>query len=735
MFQAEYQLHIPITIPILNEEYRDFFLQVHPRTKKLLYLCKRFMKTNSFNKRSALLFKHFNRKGYSLFAALGKEVLIGVLSVTTLTYAKADGIATKPLAEADTVSFGEQRLDEVQVTGSRAPLTALQSAKIVEVISRDDIRRAEAQTINDVLKLATGVDVRQRGGFGVQTDISINGGTFDQIAILLNGMPLSSPQTGHNAADFPVSLNDIERIEVLEGASARIFGATAFSGAINIVTRADARSNVRVSAEGGSFGTFRGDAAVTWGGTLNSQKTLKTRHQLSGGYVQSDGGTTNSDFKKRRTFYQGSLATKGIDLDWQAGISSQDYGANTFYSAKFANQYEETRRYIASLGAAIRPFELNESMFLGSLTFRPMVYGHRDYDHYQLIKGSEGAKAGENYHRTDVYGASLNINFDWAAGKTAIGADIRKEHIISTAYGDELPESEWKDIAGSDRKYNREGNRTNTSLFLEHNIILGGFTLSAGIMANKNTGLDEDFRFYPGVDISYRPDDHWKVYASWNKALRVPTYTDLYTSNSVQQGDINLKPERNSTFKVGTRYRTRGIEAVASAFYSNGTNMIDWVYETETSTKYHAMNIGKLDNMGYNLTADFNLSQLLFDASTKTAPVLLKVGYAYIRQKHETEQEIYKSLYALEYLRHKVVAELSHPIVARLSASWAFRWQQRMNGYSPYAKLDGKLMWTEPTWQLYIKADNVTAHRYYDFGAVKQPGLWIMAGGNIKLNL
>jgi iron complex outermembrane receptor protein len=58
-----------------------------------------------------------------------------------------------------------------------------------------------------------------------------------------------------------------------------------------------------------------------------------------------------------------------------------------------------------------------------------------------------------------------------------------------------------------------------------------------------------------------------------------------------------------------------------------------------------------------------------------------------------------------------------------------------MNGYSPYAKLDGKLMWTEPTWQLYIKADNVTAHRYYDFGAVKQPGLWIMAGGNIKLNL
>lgn len=176
-------------------------------------------------------------------------MLIGVLSVSTLTYAKANGIATKPAGElSDSLSFGEQRLDEVQITGSRAPLTARQSAKIVEVISRDEIRRAEAQTINDVLKLATGVDVRQRGGFGVQTDISINGGTFDQITILLNGMPLTSPQTGHNAADLPVALDDIERIEILEGASARVFGSSAFNGAINIVTTSALEASKRAGA-------------------------------------------------------------------------------------------------------------------------------------------------------------------------------------------------------------------------------------------------------------------------------------------------------------------------------------------------------------------------------------------------------------------------------------------------------------------------------------------------------
>lgn len=64
------------------------------------------------------------------------------------------------------------------------------------------------------------------------------------------------------------------------------------------------------------------------------------------------------------------------------------------------------------------------------------------------------------------------------------------------------------------------------------------------MLANRNTGLDNKFRFYPGVDASYRPNANWKVYASWNKALRMPTYTDLYISNAVQQGDASLSPEK-----------------------------------------------------------------------------------------------------------------------------------------------------------------------------------------------
>ena len=702
------------------------------------------MKTTTFNKRDAIVFKHFNRKGYSLFAALGKVVVIGVLAVPTLTHARACGIATRPANEgADTLSFGEQRLDEVQVTGSRAPLTARQSAKIVEVISRDDIHRAEAQTINDVLKLATGVDVRQRGGFGVQTDISINGGTFDQITILLNGMPLGSPQTGHNAADFPVSLDDIDHIEVLEGAAARVFGSAAFSGAINIVTTPRPSSQGtrgwegKATLEGGSFGSFGGDARVAarlLRPGSGAQASSQLFSSLSAGYNQSDGGTVNSGFRNRHGFYQGQLSSAIADVNWQAGISSKDYGANTFYSARFPNQYEWTRRYMGSVSVALHPLA-NGGGLVRSLDIEPAIYVHRDIDHYQLTKGATGASNGENYHRMDVYGGSLSAVASWAAGKTAIGADIRKEHILSTAYGELLDEAEWKAIGNASRSYDHMGNRTNTSLFLEHDVILGGLTVSAGLMANRNTGLDDKFRLYPGVDISFRPDDHWKVYASWNKAMRLPTFTDLYTNSSAQKGDIALRPERNNTFKGGVRYRAVGFEALASVFYCQGRDMIDWVYETAEAKRYQAMNIGKLDNLGLNIEAKCNMSRLLCPdlAVEGKEPWLMTVGYAYINQTHKTDKEIYKSLYALEYLRHKFVATISHPIVKHLSASWSLRWQQRMNGYHPYAKLDGKVQYEMRHCTVFVKADNMTCHGYYDLGTVKQPGLWIMAGTKVSL--
>ena len=174
-----------------------------------------------------------------LFSVLGKEVLIGVLSVATLQNATAKGISIETeKAETDsTITNRGIMMEEVNVTGTRAPLTVSQQARMVTVLSREDIQAAPVQSVNDLLKYAVGVDVRQKGPLGALTDVSIRGGNSEQITVLLNGINICDAQTGHNSFDFPVDISEIERIEVLEGPAARVYGTSSLLGAINIVTR------------------------------------------------------------------------------------------------------------------------------------------------------------------------------------------------------------------------------------------------------------------------------------------------------------------------------------------------------------------------------------------------------------------------------------------------------------------------------------------------------------------
>ena len=693
----------------------------------------------------ALRFKQFSRKGYSLFACLGREVIICTLSVATLTHAKANGISIVSAAADDSLNRQEMRLDEVVVTGARAPLTQGEAAKLVTVLTREDINGYAAETVNDVLKHATSVDVRQRGGFGVQTDISIGGGTFDQIAILLNGVNISNPQTGHLSADFPVSLDDIQRIEIIQGAAARVYGAGAFNGAINIVTTPQAGPRGSVSVEGGSYGTF--GAAARFAFPSNSRvgddsftpldKSKFGVHSLSAGYKQSDGGTTNSYFRKSNAFYQGALSLPKLHgqgrLDWSLGLSTMRYGANTFYSAAYPNQYESNARIFANIRGYL-PISIGHAQ----IALTPSVYWNRNYDHFQLIRHST---TGENFHRNDVLGASLNAYTEWALGKTSIGAELRKEKIYSTNLGIPMSEDEWFKVPHYDVNYTKSKGRTDLSLFLEHNILLQRFTASLGVMANRNTGYNSRFRLYPGIDMSYRPSKPWKITLSWNMAFRMPTFTDLFYKSPTQEGNIGLKPEKTNSLRLGVLHRAKGLQAQVSAFYDFGTDMIDWVMYS-ADDKYHSANF-RLDNRGFEVNAD------LMPREWNPTYYINKVhvGYAYINQARYDDITIYKSNYAMEYLRHKVVGSIDHRIFTALSASWTFRWQERMGSYiiyennkstgiarpySPYALFDVKLMWQQPRYDIALSLNNLTNRRYYDIGNVEQPGFWLMASAKVR---
>lgn len=674
--------------------------------------------------RPVFRFKHFSNKSYSLFNCLFKEVNIGVLSVATLTFANAGSISAQ--TESKTVSH-EYMMDNVEVMGSRVPLTQAEAARLVTVLDRKTIENAPVQSVNDLLKYAAGIDVRQRGSMGIQTDISIRGGTFDQITILLNGVNISNPHTGHLAADFPVALEDIERIEILEGPAARVFGTSAFSGAINIVTFAESQKFVQADVTGGSYG-------LGGGGLRLNLSEGKWKNQMSGSFLRSDGATLNSDFDVWRGYYQGSYTTPEAIVRWQVGYSQQKYGANTFYSALYNDQYEETGRYLASVQAETR---------VGWLHLAPTVYWNRSLDHFQLIRHTD---TGENFHRTDVYGTNINAYFTTVAGKTSFGAEFRNEGIFSTSLGRPMDPAQYVDVPWHDgRQYRMKDSRTNVSYYLEHNVLLPKATFSLGVMANKNTAYDDRYHFYPGVDLSWRPQREWKLFASWNMALRMPTFTDLYYKSPTQEGNVGLKPEETQAFSVGGKYRRPGLNMEVTGFYHKGKNMIDWVMY-KADDVYHSANF-KLDNYGVETNAALMFREWFGETFLLDR---LSLGYTYIYQKRHDAVEIYKSNYALEYLRHKLVATLDHRIWRQLTATWAFRWQDRMGSYikyasvndvgtlvdyEPYALLDLRLQWTAPRYRIYLEGNNLTNHTYYDLGNIPQPGFCFKVGASIRLNL
>ena len=696
------------------------------------------MYKHKLNEARPLTFKRYGRKGYSIFNSLSREVRIGVLSVATLATANIQKVeAMQPEVTVQTAVEDEdgKSLGEVTVNGALAPLTQLQSARIVSVLSREDIQQAGVQSVNDLMKLATGVDVRQRGGFGIQTDISIDGGTYEQVTILLNGVNISNPHTGHLAADFPVSISDIERIEVLEGAASRVYGGQAFGGAINIVTHRDQQSNLSVGAEGGSHGTFQADGRVAWvlpmgngaSGMPNAARTLSQR--LSGGGGRSDGGTLNDAWSKGQLYYQGDLTTSAFDLNWQFGFSRKEYGANTFYSGMSNDQWEQNERYLISVGGETK----------GRLHLKPLVYWNRTYDNYQWHKGTPN-----NSHQADVYGASLGAWFNWAAGRTAMSADLRNEGILSSSLGKNMDAVDYIWAHGAEKQYTKQATRTNISYNLEHNILLEHWTLSAGLLANMNSSVGHRFRFYPGIDIAWRPDSHWKVYLSYNKGFRLPSYTDLYYNSPDITGNSQLKPEENRSLSLGTQYRLPGLQLTLRGFYNHGRNMIDYV-KAQFGDAAHADNFN-LDALGAQAEARLQFRQLLDKDIWLNN---LTVGYTYMHQDREGKYAIFTSLYADDYLRHKLTAMLNHRIFSKLSATWSVRYQQRMGSYQvydgltatnqledykPYTTLDLKLQWTDPRYDLYVQGTNLTNRRYADLGNIPQPGIWIMAGARWKMN-
>lgn len=654
--------------------------------------------------------------------ASDKTVVMDGVSSSVSSSVSASGVS--PAAKDSTIF---DRIKTLVVNGSRVPLLLGQSARMVTVLDSVAIASFHPKSVNDILKYVLGVDVRQRGVAGMQTDISVRGGTFDQIAILLNGINISDPQTGHNAAEFPVRPEDIERIEILEGPSSRVYGTSSLVGAINVVTRQESTSNLSGSVSGGSYGTFDGGARLNLvkGNMRNSLSFWAAR---SDGYSRTSGGKLNSDYQALKAFWQGGVSSDKADVSWQAGTSVKNYGSNTFYSAKYDDQFEHVFKLYTAIQAESK----------GTLHLKPQLYWNQTQDRFELFRGAP-EKYPFNYHRTNVLGLNLGSWIDWKLGKTAFGGEMRNEDIISTNLGESLSKKRGE-------HYVKGLNRTNISFYLEHDLVTERFTASAGIIAVENTGNEEGFGFYPGADLSYKFARSLKAYASWNTSYRMPTFTELYYSVGGHQADKNLKAEKMQSLEFGLKYLRSGIKAMTNIYWHHGTDMIDWIKETAASD-WTSVNHTEVNTIGEEVLFEVSLPTLLLNNDFPLR--MLSVGYSHIDQDKDLEKGM-ESRYAMEYLHHKFIARAGFKIAGRLDADFSWRWLDREGsyekyvskaatgeivGYKPYSVLDAKLSWNGKAYTIFLEADNLLDKTYYDLGNIPQPGFWFRLGATFRIGL
>jgi vitamin B12 transporter len=674
-----------------------------------------------------LCFRRWSRKSYAVFSSLGKQVRIGVLglscSILSIAVHSKDNRDSLDVATARDGVFA---LDEVVVSAQRGPVLQSELMRVVQVISRAEIEQAPVADLASLLNNLRGIDIRKRGTFGMQADVSVRGGTFDQVLVLINGVNITDPQTGHHNLNVPVNLSSIERIEVLQGPGARLFGPNAFSGAINIITRAPGISKIDLSLESGQHGF--GAASLSAG-----VKTANLNHFVSVNGSRSDGFTQNTDFENINFYYRSKLDKPGFYIDAQAAYTQKAFGANSFYTPRFPDQFEQINTGLASI----------QFVSKGKVNIRSSAYWRRHFDRFELFRNEAPTwYGGHNYHMTDVGGATANWMHQWSAGHTSMGLDYRFEQIYSTVLGHPLYDKK-KATHYDDVFYTNSFRRSGISLMGEHTVYAGSFSLSSGVLVYYNPELENNVSLFPGIDLRYAFHENVRWFASLNRTLRLPTFTDLFYSGPANMGNANLQPEKAISAETGFRVMNSGLHFDLLVFRRWGRDMIDWGKEPGQEL-WKSMNLTQVNFTGLESGIDMPMGHFL--------PYLiygskLSIQYAYMHADKSAGDFV--SNYVLDFARHKVNGSLAVPLGKKAGFHIVTSWTDRQGGYmlyedgvfsrlvefDPFWMVDTRVFYRPGNIELYAEVNNLLDAYVVSIANVPQPGRWIRLGVKMGFDL
>lgn len=663
-----------------------------------------------------IIFRRWTNKKYAAFASLHKVIRIATLALSCSL------VHLQPLvAQSDTtVPVIHYELEEVETVSQQEAELYSPLLRQLVLIRQEQLELSSPRSLADLLDYYPGVDIRTRGVQGIQSDLSIQGGSFDQSLVLLNGIDMTNPQTGHFSLDLPVDLDMASRVEILKGPAAKKYGLAAYTGAVNVITEPADSLDIRAHASYGQFNTYNTGASIDLPAGI-------TRTMVAVSASGSDGYSSNTDFNAVHVFLHSIATADRIKTSVMLGWNRKQFGANAFYTPRFPDQFEET----SGLLGAVK-IEGGK----GPARVFAQAHWNRHYDHFLLFRDNPAAY--ENFHRTDVTGIAVGGNYSSRAGYTSFRLQYRQDRILSTSLGDALdPGVAIHNAQG--KLYDRFKSRDRIYLSADHLLQLGKIYINTGLLVDAGIRNLSQPGLYPGLDVSFRFNERFSVFASTNRSMRLPTFTDLYYEGPQNRGNPDLRPEKAITIETGVRFSGEGFRADAALFFRKGNETIDWIW---TDSTWQTRNLTELNTFGGECNLWFLPQQ------SETGPRWMdhfRISYSYTQLNKPADA--YISNYALDNLKHKAMLDLRILLPLHFYLDARMRWQDRNGSYLYYETPEAMPYETpyDPFWlgditigvnlgnvSLYISTTNVLNTTYRDIGSVEMPGRWIMTGIRVR---
>jgi len=603
-------------------------------------------------------------------------------------------------------SKDEIKLDQVEIISSpRIEIKSLQNSISVISISKEEIQNSTATNVSELLQQIAGIDVRRRGVEGMQADLYIRGGSFDQTLLLIDGIKVEDPQTGHHTMNMTLPLEVIEKIEITKGSAARIYGQNAFTGAINIITRKDVENNISLGLTAGSFTQKR--AALTIQRKLESSDLLVNYNRK-----ESEGYRYNTDFKNDEFFIKSNFKIKDQKISAIGAFNERKFGANGFYASPEAiDQYEETQASIIGLSTTLKKDDL---------IIKPKLYWKRNQDMYVYLR--QDPSVYRNMHISNKVGAEINMVLNNQLGILGLGIDISNTTLSSNNLGQR------------DRKMLHIFAEQQMKFFDDKLDLTPGLTITYfSDLANStdpdsvetSDGWTNIPHIYPGIDLGYSFSEKFKLYSNFGYTFRIPTYTDLFYSSPTTEGNEFLVYEKALTSELGIKYEKENFNLTFSAYNRAASDVIDYV-KNEESEPWQANNIRDINTLGFEL----NMGYKFYLGSFNTHQI--KIGFSNINDDLK-ETEFNFSRYALNSLKNQITSTYSFELFNKISSTIAFKNSERLNE-EKYTVVDFKTSYKHDKFTLSIILNNILDTEYTETNLVPMPGFNSLVGIKYSIN-